>query len=99
MTQKQPDEMDRGSGNVFADLGFPDPEVMQLKAYLVICIEQEMKARGLTQTDAAKMMGIRQPKLSALLKGQFDNCTIDRLVKYLTRLDQQVEVVVKRRAV
>jgi predicted XRE-type DNA-binding protein len=87
-----------GSGNIFADLDYPDPEVHQAKVYLTICIEEEMKARGLTQTEAAKIMGIRQPKLSLLLKGRVDNCSIDRLIRYLNRLGQTVDLVVRKQA-
>jgi len=90
-------DIERGSGNVFADLGFPDPGVHLIKAHLVFKIDQEIQARKLTQTEASKIMGLRQPKLSALLKGQFENCTIDRLVRYLNKLDQDVEAVVKHR--
>jgi predicted XRE-type DNA-binding protein len=86
-------------GNIFADLDFPDAEVHQAKVYLTICIEQEMKARKLSQTEAAQIMGIGQPKLSTLLKGHVRNCSIDRLIRYLSRLDQEVEITVKRRAI
>lgn len=87
--------IEQGSGNIFADLGLPDADVLQMKAYLSLCIEQEINARGLTQTEAAKILNIRQPKLSALLRGGFDVFTIDRLVRYLSRLGQEVELVVK----
>jgi predicted XRE-type DNA-binding protein len=93
---KNNDTTEYDSGNVFSDLGLPDAEVLQMKAYLSICIEQEIKARGLSQTEAAKILNIRQPKLSALLRGGFDAFTLDRLVRYLNRLGQEVELVVKR---
>lgn len=85
-------------GNVFEDLGLPDAEILQAKSYLSICIEQQIRERGLTQMEAAKILGIRQPKLSALLRGGFDGFTIDRLMRYLNRLGQSVEVVVHKRA-
>jgi predicted XRE-type DNA-binding protein len=90
--EEQP--IERGSGNVFADLGYADPELHQMKVYLVLCIEEEIKKRNLTQSDAGKLMGITQPKLSLLLKGQVSDCTLDRLVRYLTRLDQKVTLLV-----
>lgn len=91
-------DIETGSGNVFADLDLPDAEVLQLKAYLSLCIEQEIRARNLTQMEAAKILGLRQPKLCALLKGGFDAFTIDRLVRYLARLDQEVTLTVQHRA-
>jgi predicted XRE-type DNA-binding protein len=90
--EEQP--IERGSGNIFADLGYADPEVHQMKVYLVLCIEEEIKRRELTQSDAGKLMGISQPKLSLLLKGQVSDCTIDRLIRYLSRLDQKVTLLV-----
>ncbi len=90
--------IEHGSGNIFEDLELPDAEVLQVKAYLSICIEQQIQERGLTQMEAAKILGIRQPKLSALLRGGFDAFTIDRLIRYLIRLGQSIEVVVRQRA-
>ena len=95
----EPMEIYTSSGNVFADLGLPDAEVLQLKSLMVAKIYEEMEARGLTQVETAKIIGIRQPKLSALLKGNLDGFSIDRLVRCLNRLGQQVEVVVKQRQV
>jgi predicted XRE-type DNA-binding protein len=84
------------SGNVFADLGFAGPEEHRLKAGLVSKLAELIRARGLTQTAAAKLTGISQPDLSKLLRGRFREISADRLIQALTRLDSVVEIVVRR---
>jgi predicted XRE-type DNA-binding protein len=83
------------SGNVFADLGFAEPEEELAKAQLATHIRQVLKRRRLTQTAAAKLMGIDQPKVSALLSGRLTGFSSDRLMRLLTALGQDVEIVVK----
>src|SRR3954451_3824259 len=83
------------SGNVFADLGFAEPEEELTKAQLASHIRQVIQRRRLTQTAAAAMMGIDQPKVSALLNGRLANFSTDRLMRLLTALGQDVEIVVK----
>ena len=84
-----------GSGNVFADLGFPDPEDALTKAQLASHIRQVIKRRRMTQTAAAKLMGIDQPKVSALLNGRIANFSSERLMRLLTTLGQDVEITVR----
>jgi len=84
-----------GSGNVFADLGFAEPEEELAKAQLATHIRRVLKRRRLTQTAAAKFMGIDQPKVSALLNGRLTGFSSDRLMRLLTALGQDVEIVVK----
>jgi predicted XRE-type DNA-binding protein len=84
-----------GSGNVFADLGFADPEDALTKAQLASHIRQVIKRRRLTQAAAAKLMGIDQPKVSALLNGRIANFSSERLMRLLTALGQDVEISVK----
>ena len=86
-----------GSGNVFTDLGVGEPNEALLKAELARRISEVIASRGLTQTTAARLLGVDQPKVSALLRGRLKGFTIDRLVRYLAALDQQVEVVVRPR--
>lgn len=86
-----------GSGNVFADLGFAEPEEELTKAQLASHIRQVIKRRRLTQVAAAALMGIDQPKVSALLNGRLTNFSTDRLLRLLTALGQDVEIVVKER--
>ena len=86
-----------GSGNVFADLGFANPEEELLKAKLVREIRAIIKHRKLTQAKAAAMLGLKQPDVSALVTGRVDKFSIDRLVRCLGRLDYKVDVVVRPR--
>lgn len=84
-----------GSGNVFADLGFDAPEEELTKAQLASQIRHIVKRRRLTQSAAAKMMDIDQPKVSALFNGRLENFSSERLMRLLTRLGKDVEIVVK----
>jgi predicted XRE-type DNA-binding protein len=84
-----------GSGNVFADLGFAEPDVELTKAQLASHIRQIIKRRRLTQVAAASLMGIDQPKVSALLNGRLANFSSGRLMRLLTTLGQDVEITVK----
>ena len=87
--------VEEGSGNVYADLGYADNESMLVKAELVAKIAEIIKRRALTQVDAAKILGLTQPKVSALLKGRFRGVSERRLLECLTRLGQDVHIVVK----
>jgi predicted XRE-type DNA-binding protein len=84
-----------GAGNVFADIGLPEPEEELAKAQLASCIRQVIKRRHLTQVAAASRMGIDQPKVSAILNGRLANFSGDRLMRLLTALGQDVEIRVK----
>ena len=81
-------------GNVFDDLGFAEPEEELTKAELASQIRQVVKRRRLTQVAAATLMGIDQPKVSALLHGRLANFSADRLMRLLTALGQDMEIVV-----
>jgi predicted XRE-type DNA-binding protein len=83
------------SGNVFADLGFAEPDEELTKAQLASHIRQTIKRRRLTQVAAAALMGIDQPKVSALLNGRLANFSSDRLMRLLTALGQDVEITVR----
>jgi predicted XRE-type DNA-binding protein len=85
----------RSSGNVFDDSGFAEPEEELTKAQLASHIRQVIKRRRLTQVAAAALMGIDQPKVSALLNGRLVNFSSDRLMRLLTTLGQDVEIVVR----
>jgi predicted XRE-type DNA-binding protein len=85
----------RSSGNVFADLGLADAEKLKIKTGLVIEIRKAMKARGLTQQEAAKLMGITQPKVSDMMRGDFTNLSERKLMDCLTRLGYDVEIKVR----
>lgn len=83
------------SGNVFADMGLPEPEEELTKAQLASHIRQVIKQRRLTQRAAASLMRIDQPKVSALLNGRLANFSSERLMRLLTALGQDVEITIK----
>jgi predicted XRE-type DNA-binding protein len=83
-----------GSGNIYADLGFAEPELEQTRAKLARRLADIIKARGLTQIQAADILGLDQPKVSAILRGRLGGLSVERLLRLLTRLDQDVEIVV-----
>lgn len=87
-------DIEMSSGNVFADLGLPDAEGMMVKAQLAAKIQQIIEARGLKQVDAASIIGIPQPKLSLLLKGQFHGISETKMLECLTKLGREVKIVV-----
>ena len=91
----EPVEMFVGSGNVFADMGLPDPEELYAKAVLSILIARAIKARGLTQAEAAKLLGTTQPKVSAVMRGRLSGFSMDRLFRFLTALGMNVRVDVQ----
>ena len=97
MSKKQEDiEVFVGSGNVFEDLGYPNPEEAQAKADLSRQIYQIIKNRKLTQKQAAKIMGIDQPKVSDIIHGKLSKYTLDRLIRFLRLLGRDIEIRVKR---
>lgn len=84
----------QGSGNVFADLGFPNPERELLKARLALQIYRLIKERSLTQSRAGEILGIKQPHVSALMRGQSGAFSVERLMEFLTALGQDVRITV-----
>jgi predicted XRE-type DNA-binding protein len=94
-TRKKLPAHEVGSGNVFADLGLPNAEEHQLKAVLVVQLKRLIAERGLTQTAASKLLEIKQPDLSKLLRGQFKLVSVEKLMRMLTAFDQDVEITVK----
>ncbi len=88
-------EVQRGSGNVFADLGLAESEKLKIKTGLVIEIRKIMKMRGLTQQEAADLMGISQPKVSDMMRGNFSNLSERKLMDCLTRLGCDIEIKVR----
>jgi predicted XRE-type DNA-binding protein len=82
----------RSSGNVFADLGFPDAEGLLLKAQIVATIGELIRAQGLTQIAAARKMGLKQPDVSRLLDGRTDGFSLERLLGLLVMLGQRITV-------
>jgi predicted XRE-type DNA-binding protein len=83
-----------GSHNVFKDIGVPNAEEHFVKAQLVFKIDTLMKQRRLKQVDAAKLFGVRQPDVSKMLRGEFRQFSVERLLRFLVALNQDVEIVV-----
>ena len=94
MAEKKQIRVEESSGNVFADLGFPNPEREQLKAHLTLQIYRLIKERNLTQAAAGKILGIKQPHVSALMRGQSGAFSVERLMEFLTALGQDVRITV-----
>jgi predicted XRE-type DNA-binding protein len=88
-------EVQRGSSNVYADLGLPEAEKLKIKTGLVIEIRKAMRSLGLTQQEAAKRMGITQPKVSDMMRGDFSNLSERKLMDCLTRLGYDIEISVR----
>ena len=88
-------KVEGSSGNIFADIGLPNPEERLAKADLAIRIGEAVRARRLTQTQAARALKIDQPKVSRLLRGQLSGFSTERLMHFLTLLGRDVEIRVK----
>ena len=95
MPKRKALEIEPGSGNVFADLALGDAGEHLIKAGLVVKIDRTIRQRHLTQAEAAQLMGIDQPKVSAMLAGQFRGYSVERLMRFLVALGHDVEIVVK----
>ncbi|MBB4301196.1 putative XRE-type DNA-binding protein [Rhodobium orientis] len=92
MTDEKTDAVVVGSGNVFADLGLPDADEHLLKAEIVVQLKRLIAERQLTQTKAATLIGMAQPDLSNLLRGQLRGVSVERLMRALTALGQDIDI-------
>ena len=96
-TKEAVDAITRGTGNVFADLGYADAEERQTKLRLTHAINGVIARRRLTQAAAAEKLGVNQPKVSALANYKLDGYSVERLMTFLTALDQDVEIVIRKK--
>jgi predicted XRE-type DNA-binding protein len=87
----------RGTGNVFADLGYADADELQTKLRLAFAINEVITRRRLTQAAAAEKLAVNQPKVSALANYKLDGFSVERLMTFLTALDQDVEIVIRKK--
>lgn len=87
----------RSSGNVFADLGFADSGERQAKVRLALAINDVVHRRGLSQAKAADLLGINQPKVSALAKYRLEGFSVERLMRFLTFLNQDIEIIIRNK--
>ena len=88
-------EVQRSSGNVFADLGLPDAEKLKIKTGLAVEVRKAMRTLGLNQQEAAKRMGISQPKVSGMMRGDFAGLSERKLMECLNRLGYDIEIMVR----
>lgn len=91
------DAITRGTGNVFADLGYADATERQAKLRLAYALNQALEERKLSQFEAAKVLGVTQPKVSALCHYKLAGFSVERLMNLLTTLDRDVEIVIRRK--
>jgi len=87
----------RGTGNVFADLGYKDASERQIKTRLALAVNELLKARKLKQREIASVLGVPQPKVSALKNYRLDQFSVERLMEFLTALNQDVEIMIRPR--
>jgi predicted XRE-type DNA-binding protein len=93
----RPASVQASSGNVFADLDLPEAQELLVKAELAHRIGSIIRHRHLTQVEAAQVLGVDQPKISALLRGRLAGFSTERLLRFLTTLDRDVEIVIKKK--
>ena len=86
------------SGNVFADLGLPDAEEKKTKVHLAVAINDIIRGQQLSQATAARRLSVNQPKVSALLNYQLQGFSVERLMRFLTALDRDVEIVIHNKS-
>ena len=96
-TNSSDDNIVRGTGNVFADLGYVDADERQTKFRLAHAINSVIARRRLAQAAAAEKLGVNQPKVSALANYRLDGLSVERLMTFLTALDRDVEIVIKKK--
>src|SRR5271168_5247478 len=94
-TKKRAPRVTEGSGNIFADLGLPNPEQELLKAQLTLQIYTILKASQMKQMQMAKILGVSQPQVSLLMRNRAGNFSVGRLMEFLTKLRQDVEITVR----
>jgi predicted XRE-type DNA-binding protein len=97
MASRRAEPITRGTGNVFADLGFPDASERQAKLRLAFALNQLLEGRKLSQAEAARVLEVSQPKVSALRNYKLTGFSVERLMNLLTALDQDVEIVIRRK--
>lgn len=91
------DDITRGTINVFQDLGYPDAAERQTKTRLALAVNELLKARKLKQREIAALLHVPQPKVSALTNFRLDQFSVERLMEFLTSLDQDVEIMIRPR--
>ncbi len=93
----EPVAITRGTKNIFADLGYPDAVERQARLRLAYALNQVLEQRALTQTDASKVLGLTQPKVSALRHYKLRGFSVERLMTLLTILDRDIDIVIRKK--
>ena len=88
-------EITRGTGNVFADLGLPDARDRQTKTRLALALNRIIQAQALKQVDVARLLGVPQPKVSALVNYRLDGFSVEKLMDFIVALGRDVEIIVR----
>lgn len=86
---------EKSCGNIFEDLGFPDAKERYIKTLLSVMVSRLIEKRGLSQAEAAKMLGTTQARVSTICTGRLKDVSLEKLLEFLTRLDQDVEIRIK----
>lgn len=94
VSMEREERVERGSGNVFADLGYPEAEIYLLKAELVTRIDRTIRRQKLRQVEVAKLLGVSQPDVLRLLRGDFRDYPVEQLLRLLEKLEKNQEVVI-----
>ena len=97
MAKRKTDAIEKSSGNVFADLGLPDAAELSTKVRLAVELVRALETRGVSQVAAAKLLGITQPKVSALKAYKLDGFSVERLMTFLTALGKDIEIRITAR--
>ena len=92
------DTITRGTSNVFADLGMPDADERQTKTRLAMAVNEIIQDRKLRQADTARILGIPQPRVSALVRYRLNEFSVEKLMSFLTSLDHDVEIMIRPRS-
>ena len=87
--------VERGSGNIFADLDFSEPDLHLLKAELVVRIDDILSERGITLTETARLLGLTRHEVSRILRGDFREYSLERLLRFVTALGRDVDIVIR----
>lgn len=96
-TEAEINMIERGSGNIFADMGLPNPKERLAKAGLASAIQDVIELRGLTQAQAGEIMGIDQPKVSKIIRGRLSEFSTERLLNYLIHLGLDIDIVIHKK--
>lgn len=94
MNDNQTTETEIGSGNIFADLGLDDADELSTRTALGIQVMKTIREKGLSQKEAGKLLGLKQPDVSAIMRAKFSRCSQERLIGFLNRLEQKVTIQV-----